>query len=242
VDCHPSEIPRRRGEIRRPLTAKFVSFHADVREEFTLPDFQPDLAIEQAVHIRVEDPLRPRRFYRRSKVVSGYFVHFAVDQLVHPGSSKIAHHHLRVVLSSRADVHARAKLGTGAESCCVTAIHMAAHGNSVLAVSTLLRFSASIESAASLDTLPCWTPLADAIMASQDENAGGQPARSGVLKDSLVQVLLSERANPDGCGGSGGLSCLHLAVGKVCTPGVVELLCALECRCDSENQLLRASV
>ena len=28
----------------------------------------------------------------------------------------------------------------------------------------------------------------------------------------MIHYLLLERANPDGCGGSGGLSCLHLAV------------------------------
>ena len=33
-------------------------------------------------------------------------------------------------------------------------------------------------------------------------------------QECVIQSLLRERANPDGCGGSGGLSCLHLAVAR----------------------------
>ena len=41
---------------------------------------------------------------------------------------------------------------------------------------------------------------------------------------AVIQHLLEQRANPDGCGGSGGLTCLHLAVGKNCD---TELICLL---------------
>eukprot|EP00913_Durusdinium_trenchii_P020765 g19505.t1 len=81
------------------------------------------------------------------------------------------------------------------------------------------------ESAATFDRIPCWTPLADALLATVDfgtRRAAVAAARRE--KDCVVTYLLNERANPDGCGGSGGLSCLHLAVGKNCDSEIVSML------------------
>ncbi|CAE7231607.1 unnamed protein product, partial [Symbiodinium microadriaticum] len=87
------------------------------------------------------------------------------------------------------------------------------------------------ESAAVFDGIPCWTPLSDAIVSTIDTNhAARNPSaphpsiRCAKESVAVIQHLLEQRANPDGCGGSGGLTCLHLAVGKNCD---TELICLL---------------
>lgn len=189
--------------------------------------FPHDVPWEDAIHMKLANPLRDGRFFRkRNRVVSGYLLHFAVDELVF-SESELDRDVVRSIVQLRADVHSRAwvKRNISKDFFDVTAIHMAAASFLLPAVKTLLEIKASIESAATFDEIPCWTPLADALLAtihhSKDEDvqkASKQP--KSVLqiktKECVIQSLLKERANPDGCGGSGGLSCLHLAVGKNC--------------------------
>lgn len=197
--------------------------------------FPHDVPWEDAIHMKLANPLRDGRFFRkRNRVVSGYLLHFAVDELVF-SESELDRDVVRSIVQLRADVHSRAwvKRNISKDFFDVTAIHMAAASFSLPAVKTLLEIKASIESAATFDEIPCWTPLADALLAtihhSKDEDvqkASKQP--KSVLqiktKECVIQSLLKERANPDGCGGSGGLSCLHLAVGKNCQSEIVQML------------------
>ncbi|CAL1138924.1 unnamed protein product [Cladocopium goreaui] len=209
--------------------------------------FPHDVPWEDAIHMKLANPLRDGRFFRkRNRVVSGYLLHFAVDELVF-SESELDRDVVRSIVQLRADVHSRAwvKRNISKDFFDVTAIHMAAASFSLPAVKTLLEIKASIEawinrwregshgtkeSAATFDEIPCWTPLADALLAtihhSKDEDvqkASKQP--KSVLqiktKECVIQSLLKERANPDGCGGSGGLSCLHLADVTLKTSGYV---------------------
>eukprot|EP00435_Cladocopium_sp_Y103_P010723 s639_g2.t2 len=208
-------------------------------EEEDEESFPHDVPWEDAIHMKLANPLRDGRFFRkRNRVVSGYLLHFAVDEMVF-SESEVDRDVVRTIVQLRADVHSRAwvKRNISKDFFDVTAIHMAAASFSLPAVKTLLEVKASIESAATFDEIPCWTPLAEALLAtihhSKEEDVQSNKRQKAskpksVLqiktKECVIQYLLKERANPDGCGGSGGLSCLHLAVGKNCQSEIVHML------------------
>ncbi|CAE7546855.1 unnamed protein product [Symbiodinium pilosum] len=197
---------------------------------------EPEIDLEEVVQIKLSHPLRPGKFYRkRNRVATGYLLHFAIDEMVREEDKKwraSGEEVLKYIVTSRADIHAKADVERRTNSneyCSVTGMHIAAVGHCLPAVKTLLSLNASIESAAVFDKIPCWTPLSDAIVATIDyhnsmRHSTGQHPTVKCAKDCVIQYLLEQRANPDGCGGSGGLSCLHLAVGKNCES---ELVCLL---------------
>ncbi|CAE7592366.1 unnamed protein product [Symbiodinium sp. CCMP2592] len=223
---------------RRAVT--IADFHGeDVMSDPDLePGILPDVEIEHAVKMKLSNPLRPGKFYRkRNRVAEGYLLHFAIDEMVREEDRKwnvAAEDVLQYIVASRADIHAKADVErrTNAnEFCCVTGMHIAAVGHCLPAVKALLSLGASIESAAVFDGIPCWTPLSDALVSTIDYNhatrnpSAPHPSIRGAKESAaVIQHLLEQRANPDGCGGSGGLTCLHLAVGKNCD---TELICLL---------------
>ncbi|CAE7329412.1 unnamed protein product [Symbiodinium natans] len=222
---------------RRAVTIADLHSSEDMMSEVELePGIVPEVELEDAVQMKLSNPLRPGKFYRkRNRVSAGYLLHYAVDEMVREEDKKWQtppEDVLQYIVASRADIHAKAEVErrTNAnEFCSVTSMHLAAVGHCLPAVKALLNLGASLESASVFDKIPCWTPLADAIVATIDYNhamrssASPYPLIRGA-KDSVIQYLLEQRANPDGCGGSGGLSCLHLAVGKNCD---TELICLL---------------
>jgi len=191
-----------------------------------------DVPLEEAIHMKFDNPLRDGRFYRkRNRVATGYLIHFALDEYV-ASESEMDREVLRSIVKLRADVHRRAsvKRNVSKDYFEVTAIHMACASFSLPAVKSMLELKGSIESAATFDEIPCWTPLADALLATlhMDDDVSKSVRPKSVLqiktKECAIKYLLKERANPDGCGGSGGLSCLHLAVGKNCESEIVQML------------------
>ncbi|CAJ1376832.1 unnamed protein product [Effrenium voratum] len=218
---------------RRAVTVDMMAGGDAMQEQEDDPmdwEILPDIAIDDAVHLKLRNPLRPGNFYRkRSLVISGYLLHFVLDELIRESDRGPLQNDgaLRHIVKQKADIHARAevKRNTASDVYFVTAMHMAAVSYSLPAVKLLLDLKASIESAATFDKIPAWTPLADAIIATVDwSQRSVKKARLACTKDCVIQYLLSERANPDGCGGSGGLSCLHLAVGKNCESDIVCML------------------